>query len=566
MQRSTTLVQVMNFSSIRATPQSIKLNILIFVGMKAPVDDYHIYREIVDMLLGSPEPLSKQVINRIKNRISAKYKLANTPRNADILRVTIPEEAEILRPFLQKRPVRTVSGVAVVATMTTPHECPHGKCAYCPGGPDLGVPQSYTGHEPATMRGIQNDYDPYRQVTSRLTQLSTIGHSINKVELIVMGGDWCSKPQEYQEFFVKGCLDAMNRLVSNNIDQAKKLNETAEVRNVGLTFETRPDWVTQESVDNMLNMGATRVEVGVQTLSDEILQKVERGHGVEETARATKILRDSGLKVCYHIMPGLLGTTIENDLRTFKQLFADSRFRPDMLKIYPTIVVKNTKLYEWWKSGEYTPFTTDQVVSLVATAVSSMPEYVRIQRMQRDIPLHQIEAGLNTGNLRELVHQRMKVSGLRNPTIRYREIGHFQMRSEEKVNPDNIQLVRRDYQASDGTEVFLSLEDPELDVLFGFLRLRVPSFDAHRIELTEKPSLIIRELRVYGPVVEIGKRDRDAWQHLGLGERMMSESEDIGRADFDATRILVNSGIGVKEYYRSLGFIDKGPYLAKDLR
>jgi elongator complex protein 3 len=533
--------------------------------MAAPVDDYHIYREIVEMLLGSPEPLSKRVINRIKNKVCAKYKLAKTPRNADILQTTIPEEAEILRPFLQKRPVRTVSGVAVVATMTTPHECPHGKCAYCPGGPDLGVPQSYTGHEPATMRGIQNEFDPYRQVESRLTQLSTIGHSINKVELIVMGGDWCSKPPEYQEFFVKGCLDAMNSSVSNDIEQAKKTNETAEVRNVGLTFETRPDWVTQESIDNMLTLGATRVEIGVQTLSDEILQKVERGHGVEETAAATKMLRDSGLKVCYHIMPGLPGATTESDLNTFKELFSDARFLPDMLKIYPTIVVKNTKLYDWWQSGEYSPYTNEQVVSVVSDAVSEMPEYVRIQRMQRDIPLHQIEAGLNKGHLRELVHQRMKAKGQRNPTIRFREIGHFQMRSEEDINPDSIQLVRHDYEASDGTEVFLSFEDPGLDVLFGFLRLRNPSPDTHRMELTEKPSVMIRELRVYGPVVDIGKRNRDAWQHLGLGEKMVSEAEEIGRADFDATQILVNSGIGVKEYYRTLGFIDRGPYLTKSI-
>jgi len=533
--------------------------------MAAPVDDYQIHREIVELLLGSSEPLSKKVINRIKNRVSAKYKLAKTPRNADILQSTIPEEAEILRPFLQKRPVRTVSGVAVVATMTTPHECPHGKCAYCPGGPDLGVPQSYTGHEPATMRGIQNDFDPFRQVESRLTQLSTIGHSINKVELIVMGGDWCSKPPEYQEFFVKGCLDAMNRSVSADIEQAKKANETAEVRNVGLTFETRPDWVTQESIDTMLNLGATRVEIGVQTLSDEILQKVERGHGVTETVMATKMLRDSGLKVCYHIMPGLPGATMKSDLDTFKELFSDSRFRPDMLKIYPTIVVKNTKLYDWWQSGEYTPYTNEQVVSIVSDAVSTMPEYVRIQRMQRDIPLHQIEAGLNKGNLRELVHQRMKVNGQRNPTIRFREIGHFQMRSEEVINPDLIQLVRRDYNASDGTEVFLSFEDPDLDVLFGFLRLRRPSSDSHHSELTEKPSVMIRELRVYGPVVEIGKRNRDAWQHLGLGEKLMSEAEEIGRTDFDASQILVNSGIGVKEYYRALDFVDRGPYLAKSL-
>ncbi|MBY8999087.1 MAG: tRNA uridine(34) 5-carboxymethylaminomethyl modification radical SAM/GNAT enzyme Elp3, partial [Candidatus Thorarchaeota archaeon] len=270
--------------------------------------------------------------------------------------------------------------------------------------------------------------------------------------------------------------------VSIDLDQAKKTNETAEVRNVGLTFETRPDWVTKESIDNMLNLGATRVEIGVQTLSDEILLKVERGHGVEETAIATKMLRDSGLKVCYHIMPGLPGATPETDVETFRTLFSDSRFRPDMLKIYPTIVVKNTKLYDWWQSGDYTPFTNEQIVSVVSDAVSELPEYVRIQRMQRDIPLHQIEAGLNKGHLRELVHQRMSAKGQRNPSIRYREIGHFQMRSDEQVNPDNIQLIRRDYNASDGTEVFLSFEDPVLDILFGFLRLRKISADAHRIE------------------------------------------------------------------------------------
>jgi len=264
-------------------------------------------------------------------------------------------------------------------------------------------------------------------------------------------------------------------------------------------------------------------------------------------------------------MPGLPGATPETDLETFRTLFSDSRFRPDMLKIYPTIVVKNTKLYDWWQSGEYTPFTNEEVISVVSDAVSELPEYVRIQRMQRDIPLHQIEAGLNKGHLRELVHQRMKAEGQRNPTIRFREIGHFQMRSDEEINPDNMELVHRDYESSDGNEVFISFEDPNMDVLYGFLRLRSPSPDSHRAELTEKPSVIIRELRVYGPVVDIGKRDRDAWQHLGLGEKMMAEAEEIGRTEYAASQILVNSGIGVKEYYRHLGFVDRGPYLAKKL-
>jgi elongator complex protein 3 len=225
----------------------------------------------------------------------------------------------------------------------------------------------------------------------------------------------------------------------------------------------------------------------------------------------------------------------------------------------------NTKLYEWWKEGKYTPFTNEQVVSVVASAVSKMPEYVRIQRMQRDIPLHQIEAGLNQGNLRELVHRTMDAEGLRNPTIRFREIGHYQMRTKQDVDPENMQLVRRDYEAASGTEIFLSYEDPDLDVLFGFTRLRSPSADAHRSEISDK-SFIIRELRVYGPVVDIGERDTDAWQHLGLGEKMISAAEEIGRTDFDATYMLVNSGIGVKEYYRGLGFTDKGPYLLRNTR
>ncbi len=315
-------------------------------------EDLGLRREIIEALLSSEDFLDKQAINRIKNHVCAKYRRPDIPSNADILEAALPEELELLTRLLQKRPVRTVSGVAVVAVMTSPRPCPHGKCAYCPGGPESGVPQSYTGFEPATMRGLQNDFDPYRQVESRLRQLRATGHSVNKTELIVMGGDWCSKDQSYRECFVKGCLDAMNGGISENIEAAKTLNEVSQVRNVGMTFETRPDMITTESVDDMLRMGATRVEIGVQSLSDSILKLVERGHDVAATARATKLLRDSGLKVCYHIMPGLPDTTPEDDLAGFEQLFSDSRFRPDMLKIYPTLVIKGTKLHDWWVKGQ----------------------------------------------------------------------------------------------------------------------------------------------------------------------------------------------------------------------
>ncbi|MHA2192937.1 MAG: tRNA uridine(34) 5-carboxymethylaminomethyl modification radical SAM/GNAT enzyme Elp3 [Candidatus Thorarchaeota archaeon] len=511
-----------------------------------PLNDYALHREIIDSLLSSKKVLDRREINRIKSKVCGVHKASRVPSNADVLQAAIPEELEILQPLMQKRPVRTVSGVAVVAAMTEPHKCPHGECAYCPGGPDAGVPQSYTGHEPATMRGLQNDFDSFRQAKSRLNQLETIGHSIQKIELIVMGGDWCSKEPAYRESFVKGCFDAMNGVVGESLNESQKTNETAEVRNIGLTFETRPDWVTPESVDEMLRMGATRVEIGVQTLSDEVLKHVQRGHLLEQTIQATKMLRDSGLKVCYHMMPGLPGNTPDSDTEDFEALFTDPRLQPDMLKIYPTLVVKNTKLFEWWEQGIYSPYSNDQIVELVSKAVSKMPEYSK-------------------GNLRELVHRRMNDRGLRNATIRYREIGHHQMRTGEKMSYETIELVRRDYEAADGLEVFLSFEEPNLDIIFGFLRLRMPSSDAHRTEINQSPCAIIRELRVYGPVVEIGERNPDAWQHLGLGNRMLKEAERIALEELHVNRLVVNSGIGVKEYYRALGFNDTGPYLEKNL-
>ncbi len=528
-------------------------------------EDYRLYRAIIDELLHTDTVLSRETINRIKNRVCARFGAKRVPSNADVLSAAVPEESEVLRPLMRKRPIRTLSGVAVVAAMTEPQRCPHGRCVYCPGGPDFGVPQSYTGREPATMRGLEHDFEPFRQVACRLDQLRTIGHSVQKVELIVMGGDWCSKDREYREFFVKGCLDAMNGRHSKDLVSAMVANEYAAVRNIGLTFETRPDWITPESVDEMLAMGATRVEIGVQSLSDEVLRLVERGHDVQATINATQLLRDSGLKVCYHMMPGLPGSSPAQDLNDFDLLFSDSRFRPDMLKIYPTIVVRNTRLYEWWRAGTYRPYTTDEVVALIAEAVSRMPEYVRIQRMQRDIPLHQVEAGLDKGNIRELVHRRMLEHGMRNPTIRYREVGHFWMRSDDPPDVEAARLIRRNFEAGEGTEIFLSFEDTPSDVIFGFLRLRVPSENAHRPEVNAQPCVIIRELRVYGPVVNLGKRDSAAWQHSGLGERLVSEAERIGREEHDSLRILVNSGIGVKEYYRRLGFEDLGPYLAKSL-
>ncbi len=528
-------------------------------------DSSKVCREIIDRILSAGQRPDRETINRIKNFVCGQYGLSSVPSNVEVLKYAEPDEFETLRLLLHKRPVRTISGVAVIAVMTRPQACPHGRCAYCPGGPTVGVPQSYTGHEPATMRGIEHNFDPHAQVHSRIRQLRNIGHPVQKAELIVMGGDWCSKEYEYRSWFVKRCLDAMNDCDSEDLNKARSKNEHAPVRNIGTTFETRPDCVTPKSVDEMLEMGATRVEIGVQTLSDDILRLVERGHDSIAIAHATKLLRDCGLKVGYHIMPGLPGADFSSDLKTFEMIFSDSRFRPDMLKIYPTLVVRGTKLYEWWKSGQYHPYTDEQIIKLLAEAISKMPPYVRIQRIQRDIPIHQIEAGLKKGNLRELIHNELERRGLKDPTLRYREVGHYNLRTGQLVRSENLRLIRLDYEASDGMEIFLSIEEPRAGIVIGFLRLRSPSETAHRPEVKARRCVLIRELRVCGPMIELGQRDTNAWQHTGLGKILINEAERIGLEALDAKRILVNSGLGVKEYYRSIGFSDMGPYLGKDL-
>ena len=524
-------------------------------------DDYALHREIIEALLSSNHPLDRRVVNRIKNKICGKHRCARVPSNPDILQAAIPEEIEVLRPFLQKRPVRTVSGVAVVATMTEPYACPHGKCAYCPGGPEAGVPQSYTGHEPATMRGLQHEFDPYRQTESRLNQLRTIGHSIEKVELIVMGGDWCSKPSEYRESFVKGCLDAMNGVRSKNLDEAKVLNESSEVRNVGMTFETRPDWVTEASLDDMLEMGATRVEIGVQTLSDDVLELVERGHDVEATIQATKLLRDSGLKVAYHMMPGLPGSGKKKDINSFKKIFSDNNFKPDMLKIYPCMVLKGTKVYKWWKNKTYTPLTTKKAIEIITEIKRFVPRYVRIMRVQRDIPIQVTEAGVDRNNLRQYVEKALEEKQIKCKCIRCREVGHKIKKEKIKVDSKNVKLNVFDYDASNGKEFFISFDDMKNDALIGFCRLRFPN-QCLRKEIT-KNSALIRELHVFGSAVSIGVKGDI--QHAGYGRKLLKKAEQISIKN-KKDKIVVISGIGVRNYYRKFGYKKQGPYMVKKLK
>jgi len=522
-------------------------------------------RECIEILLEIPQPTTRDV-SLAKMKIAEKHKLKKIPSNSELISCLKPNEKDKLLPILRRKITRIISGVTVIAVMTKPWPCPQKEpCAYCPGGPPYGVPQSYTGHEPAAMRGLQNSFDPYLQVKNRIQQLRAIGHIVDKVELIIMGGTFPSTPIEYQETFVKGCLDFITEQKSSSFEQTKTNAETSRVHNVGITVETRPDWAKCEHVDQMLCMGVTRVELGVQNIYDDIYAFVNRGHTVQDVVEATRMLKDAGLKVAYHLMPGLPGSNFQRDLKAFKKIFTDANFKPDMMKIYPCLVLKGTKSYEWWKNGEYKPYTNEEAAILILEAKKLVPPWIRIMRVQRDIPAYLIEAGVNRGNLRELVQQKLREQNKRCRCIRCREVGHRWLNDKVKPDPNNIQLLTTKEKASEAEDVFISAEDLVNDVLIGYLRLRIPSQKAHRREINTKPCSIIRELHVYGPLVPVGKQIAKAWQHKGHGEILLAEAERISKEEYDLEKIVVTSALGTKQYYKRYGYNYDGPYMSKTL-
>jgi elongator complex protein 3 len=453
---------------------------------------------------------------------------------------------------------RTISGVTPLAVMTAPAGCP-GKCVYCPTYPD--APQSYTPESPAVIRARRFTYDASQQVTTRLNMFVDMGHPTDKIELIIMGGTFLAQPIDYQYGFIKDCYDALNGVVSASLDEAKKLNETARRRCTGLCIETRPDWCGLAEIERMLEFGATRVELGVQTLDDEIFRLVRRGHGIEAVVTATSLLRGHGFKVYYHWMPGLPGSTPEKDLEMSRLLFTDDRFKPDGLKLYPTMVVQGTELEKWYREGRYQPYPDGTMVDLIVAIKSLVPTYVRISRVLRDIPSKFIVAGLKD-SLRDIVREKMKNDGIECRCIRCREYGH---RSRTGRSIGEPRLVRLDYPAAGGTEIFLSFEDDD-GTLFGLLRMRI---QLHPVPILGKPDgagAIIRELHVFGPEVPLNEQRDKAAQHKGLGKALFHEAARIARDEFNASRLVVLSGAGAKEYYREeFGCRPEGDYMVKEL-
>jgi len=458
-----------------------------------------------------------------------------------------------------KKFARTISGVTPVAVMTQPMKCP-GKCVYCPTYP--ATPQSYTTESPAVLRAKRCDYDAKEQIKLRLKTLSEMGHPTDKIELIVMGGTFLAYPKDYQYQFIKDCFDALNGEEPTTLEEAKRLNQTARHRCTGLCIETRPDWCGQEEIERMLEFGTTRVELGVQTLDDEIYRLVRRGHRVADVVKATTLLREHGFKVHYHWMPGLPGSTPEEDLELSQKLFSDDSFRPDGLKLYPTMVVVGTELEKWHKNNRYQPYDDDTMIQLIVDIKSIVPRYVRISRVLRDIPAKFIVGGLKD-SLRELVKQRMKEAGIECKCIRCREYGH---RARDGWEIGKPRLVRMDYQASAGKEIFLSFED-ENETLFGLLRLRIQTKSIAALGREIKGNLaLIRELHIYGPEVPLTEQKEEAAQHKGLGKALIKEAERIASDEFQAQQMVILSGVGAREYYRSeFSYSSQGDYMVKKL-
>lgn len=518
--------------------------------------------------LSQANPASEKELFNLARKAAGKLKLP-PPQKSEILgqyRQLLKEKKikvnKNLERLLTKRAVRTLSGVAVISVLTKPQDCP-GNCLFCPT--EKNMPKSYLSNEPAVMRAILNDFDPFRQVTMRLKALEANGHATDKVELIVMGGTWSYHAHQYQNWFIKRCLEALNGKAAKTLTEAQKKNETTKHRCIGLTLETRPDYIDQAEVKRLRNFGCTRVELGIQHTDDQVLKLNRRGHTAAQSIAAIKLLKDAGFKLNLHLMPNMYGSTPAKDLAMFKKIFTDGNYMPDMIKIYPCVVNEFADLYKLYKQGKYKPYTDKQLLTLLIKIKKITPPWVRITRLIRDIPEESIIAGNKITNLRQLLQQQVKLDGWSCQCIRCREAGHqLQRHSREGGNPaetDHV-LKIREYHASGGTEYFLSYESPDQKVLYAFLRLRLPT------EPTKAPlpeimhSALIRELHTYGQLIELGAAGEV--QHLGLGKKLLLEAEKIAKKN-KLTTIAVISGIGVREYYKKSGYKLVGTYMLKNL-
>ncbi|UJR27254.1 hypothetical protein I4U23_008549 [Adineta vaga] len=527
--------------------------------------------DVVKQLIDAYEQGKDIDLNKVKCKASAKYGLSLQPRLVDIIAAIPESHKKMLLPKIKAKPVRTASGIVVVAVMCKPHRCPHiamtgNICVYCPGGPDSDFEystQSYTGYEPTSMRAIRARYNPYLQTKHRLEQLKQLGHNIDKIEFIVMGGTFMSLPETYRDYFIRSLHDACSGHTSSNITEAVKYSECSKTKCIGITIETRPDYCLKAHLSDMLTYGCTRLEIGVQSVYEDVARDTNRGHTVKAVTESFRMSKDSGFKVVSHMMPNLPNVDLERDLAQFKEFFENPEFRPDGLKLYPTLVIRGTGLYELWRTNRYASYSPSVLIDLVARILALVPPWTRVYRVQRDIPMPLVTSGVEHGNLREHALARMRDLNLECRDVRTREVGIQEI--HKSIKPEQVELIRRDYVANDGWETFLAYEDPEQDILIGLLRLRKCTNETFRPELKRGQVSIVRELHVYGSVVPVHAKDPSKFQHQGYGMLLMEEAERIALQEHGSWKISVISGVGTRNYYRKLGYELDGPYMSKIL-
>ncbi|MEC8220956.1 MAG: tRNA uridine(34) 5-carboxymethylaminomethyl modification radical SAM/GNAT enzyme Elp3 [Nanoarchaeota archaeon] len=578
------------------------------------------YQEIIQEILNA-ESLTKTQLNQLKITLAKKHNLKAIVKNANILAHTAEEDRAEMVALLNNKPVRELSGVTVVALFAKPHGCPHGKCMYCPGGPGSpfgDTPQSYTGQEPAALRAARNLYDPYLQIFNRLEHYVANGHDPDKLELIFMGGTFPSLDQEYRDEFVYYTYKAINdfgdqffyekdgkrfcdfkkfneffemegefnsqerqdrihmkileiktnnakEITEENLKEELDKNETALIKSIGLTIETKPDWAMEKHCKDMLRYGCTRLEVGVQTLDDECLKKTNRGHNLDDTKKSFQVMKDMCFKINAHMMLGLPASTLEKDQESLVNLFHFKEYRPDMLKIYPCLVVNGTPLFNMYKLGKFDPISTQKAAEIIAKSYPEFPRYVRVMRVQRDIPTTVIEDGVSNSNLRQFVENKMNELGVESRDIRAREVGLRQMQGYELGNFD---IKVEEFDSSEGKDLFIDVAD-EKDTMIGFIRLRYPKQSGLMPEITEKTALI-RELHIYGTTVPVASahgnvNQQNSVQHKGWGTKLVKKAEELAKEQ-GYEKMVIISGVGVRGFYRKLGYELEGPYMVKSLK
>ena len=533
-------------------------------------------------------------LDSAKRKIAKKFKIT-TPSNVNLLKAyhNLVQNKRIktnktLEIILIKRRVRSLSGIVNVSILTKPYGCP-GKCLYCPS--QKGIPKSYLEKQPAVQRAILTNFDPYLQIQTRLESLKATGHPTDKIELRIIGGTWSFYPRKYQKWFVLRCFQACNKHKASQIsnfqfpiskqipnpkfqkskflEKEQKKNERAKHRIIGITIETRPDFINIKEIKRLRELGVTRVELGVQSIYDDVLKLNKRGHLIKETIKATKLLKDAGFKVSYQIMPNLPGSSFKKDIEMFKKLFSSPDFQPDLLKIYPLDLVKQAPLYKWYKQKKFKPYSKRKLIKLLLEIKKQIPYYVRIERIIRDIPAEDIIAGgVKTSNLREIVQENLTKLSYKCKCIRCREVKDLP--SPRLRQGKEITLFRQEYEASGGKEIFLSFENKNRTKLYALLRLRVSGEDGpSRILPVLKNSAIIREIHTYGQMIQIsesiGPSSALAAQHKGLGKKLMEQAEKIAKQEFDLNKISVIAGIGVRGYYRKLGYHLENTYMVKKI-